>query len=667
MAVLARRAVVAVLLALAFFLHNTTTSAVAAASATATDFEHLDGYVLDWRGGGESRLVAVESSEPIAVAVQSLVGHALLSDIRKALDAPSNSTTIALACPALLPWRDADTYALHLNVRVRTTGGGGGGGGGGSELVETWRHPCIRGGVYECSSVLYSQLLDRRSLEPVGTGRVVPMPEPRGMPGGFAPGPEDARTLAVRGVAVEVFNFPAVDVTDRSAMLWGGVDPGRHMYFSADPDPQWRAETDERGRGGDGGGVKETPARVLVKPRIVRVRGGNDMAAVTETVRLRQFEKNWSPFDLNGSLHFVRTFAPLQIVRCPPGFPKSIAANAVDGDKDGGALVEYDCELVHGDDDENAVVKGEFHVGSLRGGSPFVPWAMTTTTGDGNGGGGNGGRRYFVSVAHSTTAFAGRHFYRMHAVVLQVEPVFSLVYVSGPLQLPTRGGRTGEDGDGDTGQDGWWPLRPDWLHLVEFASSLELEDGGATWVVGCHVNDQVPLLARFRGLGAAVDEAIHVHGLLLAKRQGQCSASNGGTVEPSCEGTAAGADGAAALPVGSQVDEQALVERAVQEAMHRHAERRVLRAPPQISDSSGHDNGGAIMAFVAADGEQHEFGLWKGAPADDVAELLCGEYLQPDHTRGCARLRRRVRDLTGRLNAGAPMGEWLSLPQPLQL
>ena len=34
---------------------------------------------------------------------------------------------------------------------------------------------------------------------------------------------------------------------------------------------------------------------------------------------------------------------------------------------------------MHGDDDENAVVKGEFHVGSLRGGSPFVPWAMTTT------------------------------------------------------------------------------------------------------------------------------------------------------------------------------------------------------------------------------------------------------------------------------------------------
>ena len=396
---------------------------------------------------------------------------------------------------------------------------------------------------------------------------------------------------------------------------------------------------------------------------------------------LRQFEKNWSPFDLYGRLHFVRLFAPLQILRCPPGFPVALERKA---------FVEEDCELVHGDDgDDGSVARGEFHVGSLRGGSPFVPWGGGPGRGTSSRTDEYEPRRYFVSVAHSTTAFAGRHFYRMHVVVLQVAPVFSLVFVSDPLKLPVNRTMTApefesfvddahpkgkeKEMENDDDDDEWWPMREGWLHLVEFASSLHFEaplvpryGGDKIWVLGMHVNDQVPLMARIEGLDRLVATAIEAH-----EKHEKRECSRVSVDVDAASGASDDDDDAASIRSCRDAtsahfhDEQALVEKAVQLSMRRYVEELRLETPPVASSSGQNPDREVLLTFTTGD-KQHEFGLWKDAPVDDITALICEDSSFAINGPECARIRKRARDLTSRLNAGAPMGEWLSLPMPLR-
>lgn len=578
---------------------------------TSISGQRLQGSVFHWQAGGNSDLVHVESLQPINTTLRSLVSVELLSGIREKLGIDLGHNALALACPALLRHNSSKKTLLHLNVRYRSVQNGIG-----LFDIETWRHPCIRRGVYECSSLLYTQLIDSETFAPLGPGHRLPVPETLGMPPGFATGPEDARSLRVGDLGTVIaFNYPAMK-TDRTTMLWGGVDPGRHMYYFM------AAEHETKNR------------IVLIKPRIVRT----DLKSHSKTsIPLRQFEKNWSPLDIDGELHFVRSFAPLQIIRCPTNLHHNEAST----------FIETDCELLHASD-ESGASRGNFHIGSLRGGSPFVEWPTHLTDH-----GASRGHRYFVCVAHSTTAFSGRHFYRMHVVVLQVAPVFSLVFISDPVLLPTnRPSSHQEKESGLQSKYDWWPLRDKWLHLVEFASSLELEDHGDTWVVAFHINDQVPLVARIEGLRSLVGQALDIH----EDRASNCD-SSGGVGHAPMESSADSS--AICWNLGSsRLDEQALVEKAVQMGVGRYIGRLGLEV--QLHSQSAD----VIMKFRVK-GKDYEFGLWKGAPVNDIADLICRDHSSSLDGAGCAEIRERVNALTGRLDAGASVDEWLSLPQSL--
>ena len=52
----------------------------------------------------------------------------------------------------------------------------------------------------------------------------------------------------------------------------------------------------------------------------------------------------------------------------------------------------------------------------------------------------------------------------------------------------------------------------DWFDLVEFVSSMRFEgDSRNEWVLGCHLNDQLPLHLKITGLEPLVEEVVKEH------------------------------------------------------------------------------------------------------------------------------------------------------------
>ena len=109
---------------------------------------------------------------------------------------------------------------------------------------------------------------------------------------------------------------------------------------------------------------------------------------------------------------------------------------------------------------------------------------------------------YFVGIAHSTTAFQSRHLYRMHVVIFCMDPV-ELVFVSDVIEIPRGSGGSSKPPT---------PLMSDWFDLVEFVSSMRFEgDSRNEWVLGCHLNDQLPLHLKITGLEPLVEEVVKEH------------------------------------------------------------------------------------------------------------------------------------------------------------
>ena len=258
---------------------------------------------------------------------------------------------------------------------------------------------------------------------------MVPVPSTRGDPGSFALGPEDPRVIAVPDGAghhrlVTVFNLPAME-PDGTLVRSATGDPGRHMYIMPQALP---------------GTIDSAVVKLVLRSGAV-VTGAGDSDLL---IPLHQFEKNWSPLYIHERLHFIRNFAPLQVVRCE----LDGACVHVHGclPRRGATATDTNPLAVCEDDDKDngkgtleAEAEGDWTVGSLRGGTPFAEWRFP----------------YFVGLAHSTTGFHGRHLYRMHMVVIRVDPTFEVVFVSDALRLPTAA----------PGAPG--PLKQDWMHLVE--------------------------------------------------------------------------------------------------------------------------------------------------------------------------------------------------------
>ena len=301
------------------------------------------------------------------------------------------------------------------------------------KYLNHWRSPLPSGQSY----VLLRRL--RSDLSPTSTqGTLLPIP----LVPGTDSGPEDPRIV--------MLDDDEILVTFNMLTSWPDQPMRRQIFF-----------------------YRENPGR-LFKPRIRSPYNAyqfEDMPPV---------EKNWSPLELDGALHFVRSLLPLQVIRC---------------NSEGN-----DCEHVHREG------KSPPGIGPFRGGSAFVHFKTVD------------GVPYFLTVAHSTV-FLDRHlfpltdlsfgaFERPHLLLLRAGNPWRIVYVSGCIQLSSlaisieaRQLMNISVGESMRGLDS---LR---AHAIEYPAGLVLESPDSC-LVSLHLNDQRPIVVRVTGFESSLTEAI---------------------------------------------------------------------------------------------------------------------------------------------------------------
>ena len=296
-------------------------------------------------------------------------------------------------------------------------------------------------------------------------------------------GPEDPRFIRWQGKGIVIFNHPA----HRS----GCADSNQSIVLSRLL----------------GLHVIETAETIVLPPPPDITTPGRKAASSWSggDAACKAYEKNWSPFVLNGSLHFLYQHEPLQVLRLVP--PKAKAAS-------NSLLHDVGLEWVH--HAVNASTSASSCNG-VRGGSPLLPW--------------RGG--FYVGVSHKVLHCHGLHgkepgnsctaqqlkswhaspthcnggtcesIYRSVLVVLDAER-WSLS-CSSPIGFEPPPDAECRNGWGANG-----PARLD----VQYVHSLRLSSDGREAIVGVEFENRCPSTARvdLLSFAALVDQAVHAGG-----------------------------------------------------------------------------------------------------------------------------------------------------------
>ncbi|XP_074647660.1 uncharacterized protein LOC141903442 [Tubulanus polymorphus] len=175
---------------------------------------------------------------------------------------------------------------------------------------------------------------------------------------------------------------------------------------------------------------------------------------IIQNERLNFREKNWAPFVVNDTLHFVYTFDPSRVIAC---------LVEVAGD-------ELVCKFVHQQADRK---RHPFSNSAdlLRGATPFELYRWP----------------YYISVARSRVLNSGKVLHAAHLVIMRAD-YFHIVYTSAPLNVNSKFIERASKNKSQSKMQGFL-----------FAGGLVLENDDSV-VISLHMSDVTSFVVRFRGL-----------------------------------------------------------------------------------------------------------------------------------------------------------------------
>ncbi|CAD5123065.1 DgyrCDS11445 [Dimorphilus gyrociliatus] len=195
-------------------------------------------------------------------------------------------------------------------------------------------------------------------------------------------------------------------------------------------------------------------------PIFPKITGGSPILRDLKNSGMKR-DKHWMSLTYKDNLYFIHSLDPLRVLQCD-GLP-----------------LKADCKFIHQEKLQDGFRDYAIH---LRGGTPFLSYKQP----------------YYISIVHNTLfkERTSKRFYTAHLVVLSVEPIWRIVYISDPIKLNSEIYESS-------------PLeRP--LYIEEdfiFPVGLTIDTPDSI-LIGAHANDHSAIIIRLRGIRELMNNVI---------------------------------------------------------------------------------------------------------------------------------------------------------------